>query len=134
RPGDAQAENRTASGAVSPRARAAHGDEGRGDLRGARSDRAENRSAFQRDPFTRSRQRIRRRVGREKSQELTTSRPVSPTSSSVVSKLQRDAEVVLTKLAHRLLQLILRRRADAHLIGLDGGLHFLQLLILEEFD
>ena len=52
----------------------------------------------------------------------------------VVAELQRDAEIVVAQRLHRLLQVVLRRRADAHLIGLDRRLDLLQLLVLDELD
>ena len=48
--------------------------------------------------------------------------------------MQRNAEVVAAQMTHRLLKVILRRRAHANLVGLNRGLHFLQLQVLEELD
>ena len=53
--------------------------------------------------------------------------PTAPVGS-VVAELQLDPEVVLPQQAHGFLQVVLRRRADTHLVALDRGLHFLQLL------
>src|SRR5688572_14640437 len=52
----------------------------------------------------------------------------------VVAKLQRDAEIFRSQRLHGALQIVFRRRADAHLIALDRGLHLLQLEILQVFD
>ncbi len=52
--------------------------------------------------------------------------------SAVVAELQRDAEVVLAQRLDRFLQLVLRGRGHAHLVGLDRRLHLLQLLVLQE--
>src|SRR6185295_5273935 len=52
-------------------------------------------------------------------------------ASPIVAELQGDAEVVLAQGAHGILQVVLRRRRHAHLVGLDRGLHLLQLFFLE---
>src|SRR5215510_9660014 len=57
-----------------------------------------------------------------------------PGALPVVAELKRDAEVVLAQRAHRGLQFVFRRRAHAHLIGLNRRLHLLQLLVLDELD
>src|SRR5262245_6459470 len=53
---------------------------------------------------------------------------------SVVAELEGDAEVVLAQHADGVLELVLRRRTDAHLIRLDRGLHFLQFPVFDELD
>src|SRR5262245_35879388 len=53
---------------------------------------------------------------------------------AVIAELERNTEIVLAQMPHRLLELVLRRRADAHLIGLDRGLDLLQLEVFDVFD
>src|SRR5690242_540153 len=50
---------------------------------------------------------------------------------AVVAELQLDAEVLLAEQRHGRLQLVFRRRRDAHLISLDRRLDFLQLRVLD---
>src|SRR3989442_4799101 len=65
-------------------------------------------------------------------------RPKRPPDKSrrlaVVSELEGDAEIVLAQRVEGELQLVLRGRGHAHLVGLDGRLHLLELLIFEVFD
>src|SRR5689334_6034138 len=42
----------------------------------------------------------------------------------VVAKLERDPKIFRAQRLHRVLQFVLRRRADAHLLALDRALHF----------
>ena len=74
------------------------------------------------DSQARSRERDGGRVGGEERRRR------NRADLPVVAELQRDAEVVLAQRLHGGLQLVLRRRADADLIGLNRRLHFLQLL------
>src|SRR4051812_25285429 len=53
---------------------------------------------------------------------------------AIIAELQRDAEIVSAELSHGVLHLVLRRRADPHLFGLNRRLHLPQLLVLEELD
>src|ERR1700686_778152 len=52
-------------------------------------------------------------------------------ASTVVPELELDAEVLAAKERHRLLEVVARRRGDAHLVALDPCLDFLQLCLLD---
>src|SRR5690349_12281867 len=53
---------------------------------------------------------------------------------AVVAKLEGDSEVLRAERLHGRLQIVLRGRADAHLVGLDRRLDLLQLRILQILD
>ncbi len=115
------------------RVRAADHLERGADLRGAHAGRRQDRSVVRADPEDRSGEHQRSRRGRIRKRRSEKREVRSEVELAVVAEAERDAEVVIAQQAHRVLQLVLRRRADAHLIGLDVGLHLLQLLVLQVF-
>src|SRR5688572_1297252 len=53
---------------------------------------------------------------------------------AVVAKLKRDAKILRAERIHRALEIVFRRRADAHLLALNRRLDLLELQVLEVLD